>query len=1171
MVAPLSDEFTALERRLAAQARQVGVLEEFGLTHKDYRRLRYELAALFQHHPAQAINILRQHGRYSTAAFLALVGTYRYGQDDDGASRLWPLVADDLKLKSAPRVELGKMVERVVFLGGMATFPKAEGARRFVDLILLHGGIPNGCLDNYFDRVLRHAHPSLSGREVVAAVLEPSQHRYLHKPVARYLQYGGEVAADFVERTEDLASYHDRLRGSDAPDVLRDVASLVGLPTRVVKHYREWIQEDPHRGEQVRGATRRWKSPTLRFDSILLVPVLDLPAQRVDGEDGGQWTLRLDGEATTVEVRSWRRASVWQTDAQVHALLAPQAHYEVEWGSVEGRRRWAISGLSLRWPLLAFHARDGAHVDVSDGLPRDVLWIVRPKDPPFACDGAVPLETPTALSERWSGYVAERWDLSGAEGEPSAGDVKLWLRPEGDLRPHLVGRPLPGVTAGEAPVYPECPTLVVPRARPDEDIGQWTLRWSGSQSEGELPLVDIAAITERGWDVDLAASGLPAFVPLDLRLRGPLGRSARFRASLWPELHVGGASRLAFPAEDDVEISIDLPPDVEVLSTDGGKVVAGTDPVAVKVHPSTDRLNARVRSGEGVRELEVAIPRLRSYVFDAAAAGVSTALATPDPLHVQGDWLDQAAIPRAAFFIGASGVPLDGLEADFGEGMIVSCPRVAGRADVFDLAEVAQAAAMSHRARARFWVSVGHRRAAVGDWHAQLGLEGLSAVVSEDADGTTVRAHWTGGHLVEGVQARLWSMWSPWEPPFLQDVVPDGPLACSARFARIPAGEYLLELAVDDPWSGVDARRPARDDAAVTLVDVGSRQDQADRLGVGEGVRADVTRHLASTGDAVERSQAWRRACAEAEPGDVPLLLSVAGLDAGQDVLERMAHAHKARLFDALDASEKDRSAVVAELSDEDAKAVAAYAVVLGLLDTDPEEWGGPWLPLALCGIGRDGLRDPMRLAGLADRLGLGLSPQTEAVDDDEDAEDEQGAVLSLSAIKAARGPFGEAPNDAMVHLGSDVLRQIRSQLGMVPGGPLSPNAQQLGYFEWLVARCSDARASDALAEEAAQVKRDLCSLRDLNPARFTPAVDAALGREHHLASGRQAPAWLNAPFVVGATAVLLRAQALCPDAREALAGHRAWIRSLALRALSVAPDLFAHDLCWVHLDVVDP
>lgn len=1172
-----NDDLLLLERRLAQRARQVSVLEELGLAFEDYEAIRREIALLFSASPSRAVHVLTGYCRHVTAAFLTLVGVYKYAQEA-GSARYWALVAEAIGVGSIPpndQRELGRVVETVVRLGGMAAFPKAEGARRFVDLILLHGGIPSGCLPNYFEHVLANASPSASGQEVIESALESTRRRQLHKPVVRYLLYGGDVASDFVERTVDLAGYAVQLRdpNNSGPDALRTLAERVGLPVRVVRHYRDWLGSCP----ETPGATaphragRSWKAPSLRFDPVLLGPVVDLPAQAVgEAGAGGRWTVWSEQEAAVLEVPAWRRAQGWRTDPHAHALGAPQAHYDVAWAYAGEGGRWVLPGVTLSRPLMAFHARDGQQVDVSGGLPKDVLWVIRPSSHAFTCEGALLVEGPSTMQGAWGGFVVERWDLgpSPMGAVPRVGDTALALRAEGDVRPHLVPGPVAGVTTDDAPVFSAWPTLHIPRARTGEEVGRWSLRWSSGEAEGVVVLTDSARDTDSGWEVPLEELGLPPFCPLALRLRGPLGRSARFRLAVWDGLVVEGAGRLVLPNDDGsatAELSVVLPTGLRTVGVEGGEHEEAGGRTLVSVRPEADVVRIQVVGEGGGHPLAYSIPRLRSHLFDAATEGPSTALASAAPLHVQGDWLDQAALPRVAFVTGTAGSVVDALEADFGGDDVVECPRVGGRADVFDLSELSQAAASRRSGGARLWARVGRRRVPVGAWHARLGLRGLRASAVEDAEGCEVRLHWDAGRLVSGVRARLWSAWSPWDAFSEADAHPAGERSCFARFAPVQPGRYLVELAVYDPWAPSTPRRPPANGPAVAPLDVGSEQGRRERLAGGTDVRAELTRYLAASGDPGGRSSAWRRACEEASPADVPLFLAVAGLEVGDDLWTRLAAAHRERLFEALErVAERERAAVVGALSDVDPLTLAAYAVALGYFDASPGGWGGQWEPLSACGVGKEALGDPFQLSQLGERLGLVLAEGGAEADATADASE-----VGIDDLIGARGPFGEAPSDASTVLSADAIQDIRATLGLVPGGPLSPDAQQIGYAEWLIARLEDPAPSDALVLQLPDLKR---ALREL--ARVDERLDAvarhALAREHHLASGGERPAWLNAPCAVGAVAALLRASALHEQARTALDGRRAWVRSAALLALQAAPDLLAHDLCWFHLELLD-
>src|SRR5690606_39116392 len=129
---------------------------------------------------------------------------------------------------------------------------------------------------------------------------------------------------------------------------------------------------------------------------------------------------------------------------------------------------------------------------------------------------------------------------------------------------------------------------------------------------------------------------------------------------------------------------------MQLLSIDGATITLDGGVTRIEVLPQSESVELHVRDGVRVRSLDIAIPRLRAHLYDAGGEGPSSALATTDPLHIQGDWLDQATIPRVTFMTGAAGTAVDGLDADFGSGDPVPMPQTAGRTNTFDLAELAQ-------------------------------------------------------------------------------------------------------------------------------------------------------------------------------------------------------------------------------------------------------------------------------------------------------------------------------------------------------------------------------------------------------------------------------------------------------------------------------------------------
>ena len=76
---------------------------------------------------------------------------------------------------------------------------------RYVGAILGHGGIPSKSLPDFFTLMLQPsvAKPEWVGLgtpELIDEWLASSAHYSVDKPVLRFLEYGGRVAEDFVDR-----------------------------------------------------------------------------------------------------------------------------------------------------------------------------------------------------------------------------------------------------------------------------------------------------------------------------------------------------------------------------------------------------------------------------------------------------------------------------------------------------------------------------------------------------------------------------------------------------------------------------------------------------------------------------------------------------------------------------------------------------------------------------------------------------------------------------------------------------------------------------------------------------------------------------------------------------------------------------------------------------------
>ena len=338
---PPVSELRELESYLKRQLTRVSTLSEIELSPSDSKALEAGIAARFSlSEPGTAFRQISRSLPVGLAVFLARLGTFRYAQGN-----YWPIVDEALgrdRLTQAVRSDFGKHFEQIVEGYELLRLPAAVSAHRYVSLILLHGSVPAACLANYFDQVWARASPGQGGHDVIEAALASSARFHLNKPVVRFLQHGGNVAADWVERTLDLAQDSgDAWTGIDDA-VAAERAREAGLGSHVGIAFRNWIGQQDALGVRKRAlvAGRTWKRPELAFDGATRSPVVLLPRQQVSSADAQcVWTVEEE-TARTFEAPAWRRSGGATTDEKRHAAVRPQQVYAVTWRSSEGQKRW---------------------------------------------------------------------------------------------------------------------------------------------------------------------------------------------------------------------------------------------------------------------------------------------------------------------------------------------------------------------------------------------------------------------------------------------------------------------------------------------------------------------------------------------------------------------------------------------------------------------------------------------------------------------------------------------------------------------------------------------------------------------------------------------------------------------------------------------------------------
>lgn len=137
------------ERVLFERLRKVKFIGEVELSSADLQKLTNLIATELAPNPKRGLRLLKQKAPASIAAFLVWQGIMEYKEGDYWTPALQAIGLEETRWQQ----ELGKAFIKFLRRTDMPVFP-IEGALRFVTPILLHGGIPQKCLDQFFDDVI---------------------------------------------------------------------------------------------------------------------------------------------------------------------------------------------------------------------------------------------------------------------------------------------------------------------------------------------------------------------------------------------------------------------------------------------------------------------------------------------------------------------------------------------------------------------------------------------------------------------------------------------------------------------------------------------------------------------------------------------------------------------------------------------------------------------------------------------------------------------------------------------------------------------------------------------------------------------------------------------------------------------------------------------------------
>ncbi len=846
-------EIDIIERGLCEQITKVELLAELDITPELAEQLGSAIVELVsQYNHAEATRYLERFYPASLVVFLVAQGIYGYRDGD-----YWSGVARVVGIDQNIVQRWGRIFEDVLQKWAKPRFPTL-GGRRYVDHILVHGGIPDYCLPDFFLHMLEPAvtRPELvylDTNELITEWLHTTAGRYMtDKPVLRFLEHGGTIANDFVARCLDMARQY--LEFGSVP-----TAEEVGLPARVVDKYRQWVAQR-NIDKSARTSQLRLVRPQIWFDPYGDGVLLDLPVQTLPiGNDSPDcsWHVTINGRTTRYPVHAWKRSGEWETEPDRIPLNEIAESYTIVFeDGRELQRQWRFIGIR-EVPLLAFDPDEGQLIEWHGVLPNRELWLVYPSKLPLTVHSGELRETAADLPDVWSTYHAERWNLEHVT-LLKLGDKDIYVEPDiAVLRPRLDGgHPFSDVLSrGQSILYiGDPPDIVVPlpsRSDLSAEINRWhiSIREESGRVLCSMRLSQLAhALTfEDGTlRLSLRSAGLltNGFGSYVIAMRGPLGRDATFRIALVPSLQISGHEMVRLPNEKGqyipVELFIETAPDIHITCDTSNVQLIPLQAGVVALSIPSDYTQITLYLVKDDTSISISIP-LPILVWSLNGTEVKSH--ESNQLLVRpAAWLDQVHSPRLLVSI----VPHSYTPRKFGAYLYVyhnrdaelQTLRARGGAKKrwmqFYLAEAADSIRSSPDSSALFELVIEQ----LDGYEKPIELSVLrisktlnvGQVICEGmyrGEQCFLRLRWRGVQQLRSRCLLLWSLWRPWEAPVTLSIDDSAEYEqhWTIPLADLPPGAYRAEMTVNDPWSSREPLRPYYRGSGISDIVLGRHAD----------------------------------------------------------------------------------------------------------------------------------------------------------------------------------------------------------------------------------------------------------------------------------------------------------------------------------------------------------
>lgn len=846
------------ERRLRLDLSRVDLIGELDLEPDQVKAIGRLLAQGIRRygHRSAAIEQVARNYPATFAAFMVFQGGQSYHSASKGD--FWPGICEELCLPYEPNttLALGRTFESVCRRFGL---PRNFSGHRYVGAILGHGGIPVRSLPDFFEHMLQPSVnkpdlAALSTPELIREWLTTSAQYHVDKPVLRFLEYGGKVAEDFVERCRQMARAWAEEGEAPAADEL-------GLPATLVDAYQEWVTQSGLAQPATRSGLRL-KKPIIVLDPWGLGVHVVLPEQQLPATQSladSWWEVEANGTTEKIPVDARRVDMDLKTRLAQVPLSRPAALYRVrfyrraEHADVELLREWTYDGVTSAQPFLAFNPQTGGLMPQPKRLLAQPLWILCPPDGTLQSDppaSSLIREKLPSLPWDWHAWHGYRLDLQGVNAlklSSSLGQVTIpVVESQSAPAAQLVNADQLDLLDESVPFYvgtpPTLRIYIANGAMPEGRLARWRLElnheWEADPKcnlKAHLNELGDLVVWRDGYiELPLSHPQLLGASPVGqyrIRVRGPLGSSSDLRFRIASRLYLTGHEEIYLPQSDkgapiaQLLVETDSQSRIEFLQHEPEfslkELVCDEQTRCYEVLVPPQRADAPLRLVRQVRDggstyipLRIPIRRLRWQLI-LQPEQIAQPAWQSDPLTINLAELEQSLSPHLLLelpvaagsdvtaqlrFIGTADELIAEMEA----------PRPSGPARLrrFDLRSVRDALRLSPSPAIQVELQVGGLPThgpltlTILTIRRSIAIDRVNVTLLKRNDNAYVEIAWEPEIPLRWRQARFWSLTRPWTEPITVPI----PDAARSKYTfpvetdALPAGRYLIEFLVSDPW-----------------------------------------------------------------------------------------------------------------------------------------------------------------------------------------------------------------------------------------------------------------------------------------------------------------------------------------------------------------------------------